>query len=159
MAQPPRSDPLAAAARVTGAARDLAAEVASGLRRTDRSLRLRAAALGTWLLLAMVSVWVACPGSGPSNSLGAVARLQSTSVGQVISVRNDSDGEIWTEVSLVLDGTWRYEDRRTMRPRDVVTPRLDEFLADGRPPPDGHQPRRLTISCRQGDVTLDLLAR
>ncbi len=113
--------------------------------------------MGTWLLLSVVTMWAACPSSGPANSLGAVARLQTTSVGQVVSVRNDSDGTIWTEVALVLDDTWRYEKRRTIRPGDTVTSRVEDFRQDGLPPPRRVQAREAHRSqCEQGRVSLPL---
>jgi hypothetical protein len=165
MTTPRRSNAtLAAAGRATGRATeaavgmatDLASDVVEGLRRSDRSFRLKAGVVGTWLLLSVVTLWVACPGSGPANSLGAVARLQSTSVGPVISVKNDTDGTVWTEVALVLDDTWRYERRRTIRAGDTITARVEDFNRDGSPPPADYRPQKLTVQCQQGRVSIPL---
>ena len=88
-----------------------------------------------------------------------MARLQATSVGQVISVRNDSDGTIWTEVALVLDDTWRYEKRRTIRAGDTVTPPR-RGLPQGRPAAARQlQAPKLTIQCEQGRVSLPLVEK
>lgn len=154
---------IAAAGRVTNAAVGLASNLASdlvdGVKKSDRPLRLKAAVVGTWLLLATITIWSACPSTGPSNSLGAVARLQTTSVGQVLSLRNDTDGTIWTEVELILDDTWRYDRRRTIRAGDTVTPRVEDFRRDGEPPPATHRPSKLTIQCQQGRVSLPLVEK
>lgn len=155
--------PFAAAGRATeaamGLATDLASDVVDGLKKSDRSFRLKAGVVGTWLVLSVVTLWVSCPSSGPANSLGAIARLQATSVGQVISVRNDSDGTVWTEVALVLDDTWRYERRRTVRAGDTVTPRVEDFTQDGLPPPADYRPQKLTVQCEQGRVSIPLVER
>jgi hypothetical protein len=140
-------------------ASDLATDVVQGLRKSDRTLRLKAGVVGTWLLLSVITMWAACPSSGPSNSLGAVARLQATSVGPVLSVRNDSDGTIWTGVTLVLDDTWRFEKRRTIRPGDTATPRLEDFTQDGLPPPSQYRPQKLTVQCEQGRVSISLVEK
>ena len=149
--QPPS---LAAAGRArdaaVGLATDLATDVVDGFKKSSRTLRRKAAVVGTWLLLSVVTMWAACPSSGPTNSLGAVARLQATSVGQVISVRNDTDGTIWTEVALVLDDTWRYEKRRTIRAGDTVTPRVEDFRKDDQPPPAGYRPAEAHHPVRAG---------
>jgi hypothetical protein len=154
---------IAAAGRAkdaaVGLASDLATDLVDGLKKSDRPLRLKAAVVGSWLLLSVITMWSACPSSGPRNSLGATARLQSTSVGQVISLRNDTDATIWTEVELILDDTWRYDRRRTIRPGDTVTPRLEEFRKDGEPPPSSLKPNRLTVQCDQGRVTLPLVEK
>jgi hypothetical protein len=155
--------PLAAAGRArdaaVGLATDLASDVVDGVKKSNRTARLKATVVGTWVLLALVTLWVACPSSGPANSLGATARLQSTSVGQVLSVRNESDGTIWTEVVLVLDDTWRYEKRRTIRPGDTVTPRIEDFRSEDQPPGVTYRPQKLTVQCEQGRVSLPLLEK
>jgi len=151
---------IAAAGRAkdaaVGMAADLATDLVDGLRKSDRTLRLKAGVVGTWLLLTVVTIWSACPSTGPRNSLGAVARLQSTSVGQVVSLRNETEGTIWTGVELILDDTWRYDRRRTIRPGDAVTPRVEDFARDGQPAPATLKPAKLTVQCEQGRVSLPL---
>jgi hypothetical protein len=151
---------IAAAGRARDAAvelaSDLATDVVDGFKKSSRTYRRKAAVVGTWILLSIVTMWAACPSSGPANSLGAVARLQATSVGSVVSVRNDTEQTIWTDVALVLDDTWRYEKRRTIRPGDTVTPRVEDFRKDDLPPPIGYKPEKLTVQCGQGRVALPL---
>jgi hypothetical protein len=137
-------------------AADLASDVVEGFKKSSRTYRRKAAVVGTWVLLSIITLWAACPSSGPTNSLGAVARLQATSVGQVISIRNDTESTIWTEVALVLDDTWRYEKRRTIRAGDTVTPRVEDFRKDGLPPPASYKPEKLSIQCDQGRISLPL---
>lgn len=154
---------IAAAGRArdaaVGLATDLATDLVDGLKKSDRPLRLKAAVVGTWLLLSIATMWTACPRTGPTNSLGATVRLQTTSVGQVVSVRNDTEGTIWTEVELILDDTWRYDRRRTIRPGHNITPRVEDFAKDGVPAPADLKPTRLTIQCDQGRVSLPLTER
>ncbi len=153
---------IAAAARARSAAvemaTDLATDVVDGFKKSSPPYRRKAVVVGTWILLSVVTMWVACPSSGPTNSLGAVARLQATSVGQVISVRNDTESTIWTEVALVLDDTWRYEQRRTIRAGDTVTPRVEDFRKDGQPPPASYRPAEAHHPVRSG-AGLDPAAR
>ena len=159
----PANATIAAAGRATtaavGMASDLATDLVDGLKRSNRPLRLKAGIVGTWLLLTVITLWSACPSTGPSNSLGAVARLQSTSVGQVISLRNEAESTIWTGVELILDDTWRYDRRRTIRPGDAVTPRVEDFVKDGQPAPATLKPSRITVQCDQGRISLPLTER
>jgi hypothetical protein len=163
MPKPTATATLAAAGRArdaaVGLASDLASDMVEGIKRSDRPLRRKAAVVGTWILLSAITMWAACPAFGPGNSLGAVARLQATSVGPVISVHNDSDDTVWTEVELVLDDAWRYRKRRTFRAGDTVTVRLEEFTQEGQPPPPGHRPQKLALQCAQGRVSLSLLEK
>src|SRR5512144_1884530 len=115
MAETARPDPAAAAQRIKdgvrdlargtlGAAGDLAADVADGYRKSTRYFRLRAAIVGTWALLSVVTFWVACPSSGPTNALGAKVALLSAKaggslMGTQVFVENDSR-RMWTDVVL-----------------------------------------------------------
>jgi hypothetical protein len=149
---------MVAAARVTGAARDLASDLAEGFRKTDRAVKHRGAVLGTWVLLSLVCLWVACPPSGPSNSLGAVVRvLPSSIMGTQLLIHNDSD-RLWTDVTFTLDGAWRHE-WRTVRPGDKVVLAASSFARGVERAPRDYTPRTLRIECREGEVTATLLAR
>jgi hypothetical protein len=155
MTQPPRPDPLAAAARVTGAAKDLATELTEGFRKSDRTFKRRTAVVGTWLVLALVSVWIACPASGPANALGAVARLDTGGImGTQVLVHNDSR-ELWTDVVFTLDDTWRLE-RRTVRPGDKLVLSVGTFSRDGKRAPGDLRPKALTVQCAEGQATTPL---
>jgi hypothetical protein len=151
----PGHDPLAAAARVTGAAKGLATELAEGFRKSDRPFKLRTAVVATWLVLAALSLWIACPPSGPGNSLGAVARLDTGGImGAQVLVQNDG-GELWTDVVFSLDGGWQLT-RRTVRAGDKLVLSLGAFTRDGVPAPRDLKPRLLTIQCREGKATTAL---
>jgi hypothetical protein len=85
-----------------GAAGDLATDVATGYRKSTRYFKLRAAIVGTWAVLALVTFWGACPSSGPSNALGAKARLLAgTIMGSQVFVENESD-RVWRDVVVTL---------------------------------------------------------
>ena len=150
---------MQAAARVTGAARDLAADLTEGFRKSDRAFKLRSAVVGTWVVLALVTFWVACPSTiGPANSLGAVVQLAPDSImGTQVLVHNDSE-RLWTDVVFTLDDTWRHEEK-TMRAGDRRVLSTDQFSSGGRPAPRDLKPRKLQIDCEQGRVTTPLAPR
>ena len=127
-----------------------------GFRRQDRYFKMRAGIIGAWALLTLLSLWTACPSSGPTNPLGADVRVLRDSLvgGEQILVRNESD-EIWTEVKLFLDDGWRHE-RKTLRSHDQLVLSLDKFTREGQPAPRDLKPRSLTIDCDQGRHVFDL---
>jgi len=160
MPPPSRPEPLQAAARVTGAAMDLASDLTEGFRKSGRSFKLRTAVVGTWVVLALITFWVACPSAvGPgNNALGAVVQLEPESIlGSQIGIHNDSD-RIWTDVVFTLDDTWRHEEK-TVRAGDRLVLSLERFAAGGQPVPRGLKPKKLQIDCEQGHVTAPLQAR
>jgi hypothetical protein len=161
-----RPDPTVAAQRVkegvrdlarsaVGAAGDLASDVAREYRKSTRYFKLRAVVIGTWALLALVTFWGACPSSGPTNALGAKAKLVAGSImGSQVFVENESD-RLWRDVVVTLDGGWRYE-KRTVRPAESFVVPTNRFTKDGAAAPEGLSPRTITIECAEGQVTLPL---
>lgn len=161
-----RPDTLAAAHRVKdgvkdlargalGVAGDLAAELAEGYRKSTRYFRLRAAVISSWALLSVVTLWAACPSSGPTNALGARAKLEAGSImGNQIFVENESD-QLWRDVVVTLDGGWRYE-KKTLRPGDKLVVGIVDFQKDGARPPATLVPHSITIECQEGRVTTPL---
>ncbi len=165
-----RPDPIAAAHRVKegvrdlargaiGAAGDLAADVAGGYRKSTRYFKLRAAVIGTWALLSVVTLWAACPSSGPTNVLGAKFQLLLRSepgalMGTQVLVENDS-GRMWRDVVITLDGGWRY-DRKTVRPQDKFVLSITQFRKDGANAPADLEPRAITLECSEGRVKAPL---
>jgi len=125
-------------------------------RRSDRFFRMRAATLGTWVLLSLVTLWAACPSSGPTNSLGADVQVLRESLvgGQQLLVRNESS-EIWTDVALTLDDGWSYA-HRTMRPHDQLVLSMSHFRKGDQAAPRDFKPRALAIACDQGKARFDL---
>jgi hypothetical protein len=164
-----RPDAAAAALRVKdgvrdlargalGAAGDLASDVADGYRRSTRYFKLRAAVVGSWALLSLVTFWAACPSSGPGNALGARVRVERVALmGTQVGVENDSD-DLWKDVVITLDGGWRYE-KKTMRPHDKLVVAITQFRKGDEPAPGDLEPRTLTVECDQGRVTAPLAAR
>lgn len=163
-----RPDPAVAAQRVkegvrelarsaVGAAGDLASDVATGYRKSTRYFKLRAAVVATWSLLALVTFWGACPSSGPSNALGAKARLLAGSImGSQVFVENESN-QLWREVVVTLDGGWKFE-KRTVRPSESFVVPTNRFAKDGATAPPGLSPKTITIECVEGRVTIPLPA-
>ncbi len=164
-----RPDPVAAAHRVKegvrdlargalGAAGDLASDVAGGYRKSTRYFKLRAAVVGTWALLAIVTIWAACPSSGPTNPLGAKTKLLAAAdslLGPQVFVENESD-RMWRDVVVTLEGGWRYE-KKTVRPSENFVVPLNRFSKDGTTAPASLPARTITIECAEGRVTIPLL--
>jgi hypothetical protein len=149
-------DPVAAAQRVKEIARDLATDVTEGYRKSSRSFRLRAAVVGSWVLLSLLSVYTACPSTGPTNELGAeVTLLPASLVGQQISVLNGSD-EMWTEITLTVDESWKHQIR-TIRAGQNIVVALSRFERDGASAPPDLKPRSIEIECDQGSAEIPLL--
>lgn len=150
MTDPPLPDPRAAAGRVM----DLARELAGGYRRSSRALRVKVAAVGGWALLSAATLWAACPASGPRNALGAEARVQEEVMGTQVLVSNGSS-RMWTDVSITLDGGWRYRTS-TVRAGQRLVLATSKFERDGAAAPGDLAPRTLTVECDQGSVTTAL---
>lgn len=136
--------------------RELAARALEDFRRSDRFFKMRAGVVGTWVLLTVVTLWAACPSSGPTNALGAdVQVLRESLVGGVqILVRNESD-VIWEDVVLTLDDGWQYA-HRTVRPHDQLVLSVTHFRKGEEVAPRDLRPRTLRIRCGQGKATFDL---
>jgi hypothetical protein len=141
---------------VADRARRAAADGAESYRRSSRHQRMRAGVIGGWILLSLLAVWIAFPASGPSNSLGADVHVLKESLvgGEQLLVRNEST-DIWTDVVLTLDGSWRNE-QRTIRPHDQVVLSPSQFRRGEEAAPRDLKPRTLTIECRQGRTRFDL---
>lgn len=168
-----RPDPAAAATRVKegvrdlargalGAAGDLASDLGDAYRKSTRYFRMRAAIVGTWAVLSIVTLWAACPSSGPANALGAKVQLLSRNepgvlTGTQVLVENDS-GRVWREVVLTVEGGWRYE-RKTVRPNDKLVVSITQFRKEGATAPPDLEPRSITIECDAGRVMAPLAAR
>jgi len=160
MNQNAHSDPLGASQRVkelAGDVRELVADLASGYRRSTRYSKMRGAVIGSWVLLTLLTLWAACPSSGPRNSLGAEAQISEEVMGTQVLVRNGSS-HLWTDVTLVLDGTWRWQTA-TVRDGQRLVIAASKFTSEGTPAPADLKPKTLTVQCRQGKVTEPLSAR
>lgn len=158
MSKPNIPDPAAAAQRMKGIARDLAADVTDTYRKSNKFLRIRVAVVGSWVLLALVALYAACPSSGATNDLAAdVTLLPETLVGQQISISNGSE-EMWTDVTLTLDGKWKHQVR-TVRAGQNVVVGVTKFERDGVAAPGDLKPRTIEIDCDQGSADLSLVRR
>jgi hypothetical protein len=133
-----------------------AKRLTEAVRRWDRFFRMRLAIVGAWAVLAVGTLWGACPSSGPTNGLGADVQVLRESFvgGQQILVRNES-ADLWTDVVLVLDDGWRYS-HRTVRPHDQLVLAMTQFKRGEEAAPHDFRPRSLSIRCKQGSHTFDL---
>jgi hypothetical protein len=138
-------------------ARGVAQDLAGGYRRSSRALRLRIAVVGSWALLSALTLWAACPASGPGNGLGAEARVQEEVIGTQILVSNASP-RMWTDVALTLDDRWRFRTS-TVRAGERLVLAASRFERDGVPAPSDLVPRTLRVECDQGTATAPLAGR
>ena len=136
--------------------RRAASGLIDGFRKAGRWQKARLGLLGGWLARRSLALWIACPSSGPGNSIGADVHVLKDSLlgGQQILVRNESD-EVWTDVVLTLDRTWRIE-QRALRPREQVVLSPSQFERGGEPAPRELRPKRLDVACQQGKAGFDL---
>ncbi len=136
--------------------RRAALDLAEGFRKAGRWQRARLGLVGGWLAASFLALWIACPSSGPGNPIGADVHVLEDSLlgGQQILVRNESD-EVWTDVVLTLDRTWKNE-QRALRPREQVVLSPAQFDRGGEAAPRDLRPRRLEVECRQGRAAFDL---
>jgi len=150
------TDLKALAPRPPATPRQWLARWAEDFRRADRFFKMRLGVVGTWVLLSLVTLYGACPSSGPTNALGADVQVLRESLvgGQQLLVRNESN-EIWTDVILTLDEGWTYE-HRTMRPHDQLVLSMSHFRKGDQTAPRDFKPRTLTIVCGQGRHSVDL---
>jgi hypothetical protein len=147
-----------------GAAGDLATDLGEAYRKSTRYFRMRAAIVGAWVLLSVITLWAACPpSSSPANALGARVQLLSRSnepgmlLATQVLVENDS-GQMWRDVVITLDGDWRYE-RKTVRPQDKLVLAVTQFRKGTSAAPAELEPRAITIECAEGRVTAQLSGR
>lgn len=157
MKESPRPAPLAAALRVKDMAVDLATEVTGTYRKSTRYFKLRLAVIGGWAFLSLLTMWLACPSTGPSNRLGAEVQVSEELLGTQLLVWNNS-GEMWTDVTLTLDGTWQWK-AATIREGQRMVVGTNRFSSDGVAAPASLKPRSLVIKCAQGTATLPLAGR
>ena len=139
-----------------GQGRRAVSGITDGFRKAGRWQRMRLGIVGGWVAASLLALWIACPSSGPGNSLGADVHVLKESLlgGQQILVRNESDA-VWTDVTLTLDGTWR-NTQRTVRPREQVVLSPDQFQRSGEQAPRDLRPRSLSIECREGRARFEL---
>jgi hypothetical protein len=140
-----------------GMAVDLATDLADGYRKSTRYFKLRLAVVGGWAVLSLATMWLACPGSGPSNSLGAEIQVSEELLGTQILVWNGS-GRMWTDVSVILDGEWQWRTD-TFREGQRLVIAASRFARQGIAAPGDLKPRMLTIECAEGKATIQVQGR
>lgn len=128
-------------------------EVWEDFRSSDRFFKYKAGIIGSWALLSVMSIVVACPSSGVSNPIGAHLVASEVAGRVAISVRNESQ-ETWRNVLVIVNGTYR----AITPPVDpgmmlTVTPKL-LAAADGAPPPADLKVVDLELQTSEGKTVL-----
>jgi hypothetical protein len=153
-----KENPLTAAVWVKDRAVDIASDLADGYRKSNRYFRMRLVVIASWVLLSLLTLWLAARSSEPStNALGAEVQISESLLGTQISIENTS-GRMWTDVRLTLDGGWRWRTP-TMREGHTEVVAASRFEKDGAFAPSDLKPRTLTIECDQGKVMAPLSGR
>ena len=143
-------------------ARSIALEMLGDFKASDRYFKYRAAVVGSWVVLSLATIFIACPSAkmGPDNALQARAWVQRVEALDrritAIALENQSDGD-WGDMLLKLNNTFTaaIPGLRARGGKTVVT--LDKFVgAEGTSPPPDLTPQRLEIRCGRGAVTLEL---
>ncbi len=145
------------AQRVKDMALDLAGDVADGYRKSSLTFKRQVLVLAAWALLSIVTVAVAWPRTGPSNSLGAEVQISEELLGTQVVVFNRSD-RMWTDVTLTLDGGWQWRTP-TLREGQQVVIATTRFARDGATAPLDLKPRSITIECAEGKISAPLSGR
>lgn len=151
-----RVEAIAAAHRVSDRARELAQDLADGYRRSTRAFKLKAAVVGSWALLSVLTLWLTCPGGG--NRLGAEVHISYEDPLQTNILILNTSSSIWKDVVVTLDGAWRYE-QKTVRDGEKIVVATHQFTQDGASAPGDLKPRTLTIACDRGRATVQLQGR
>ncbi len=149
-----RPDPLAAAQRVKDLARDLAQDVADGYRRATRYVRLRAAVVGSWVLLSALTLWLTCPSGG--NALGAEVTVSYNDPQHTFVRVVNTSTRIWADVVVTLDGTWQYDRKKTIRGGEDLVVETGKFTKDGVSAPDALKPTTVGVECDDGTAKIRL---
>ncbi len=145
------------AVRMKDLALDLATDLAAGYRKSTRTFKMQVLVVGAWAILSIVTVALAWPTSGPSNSLGAEVQVSEQLLGTQIVVFNHSD-RMWTDVTVTLDGGWQWRTP-TLREGQQLVIAASRFTKDGAAAPLDLKPGSITITCAEGKMSAPLLGR
>ncbi len=145
------------ALRVKDMALDLATDVADGYRKSSLTFKRQLLVVAGWLVLSAVTLAIAWPRTGPSNSLGAEVQVSEELFGTQIVVFNRSD-RMWTDVTLRLDDGWEWHTA-TLREGQQAVIATNRFTRGGAAAPLDLKPRSITIECAEGKVSAPLPRR
>ncbi len=130
----------------------------SAFRAQDRYFKLQAALVAGWLAVSVTTVAaVALGGPSEGNHLGAQVRADLAIGGPVLLVMNGGS-TAWTDVTYRLNGDYVYR-QATLAPGDHATLPVGRFRkggAAGKRAPRDLEPRRLEISCEEGQALLPI---
>ncbi|HCF59964.1 MAG TPA: hypothetical protein DFS52_18470 [Myxococcales bacterium] len=143
-------------------AKSLVLEMVEDFRASDRFFKYKASVVAGWVLLSLISLFVACPSSNKAedtNELSARVRVQKVSALDrqitALYIENRSD-EDWDVVLLKLNSTYSAAVPAIAAGRSAVI-QLDKFSGlDGKTPPENLRPQKLDVRCAQGEATIQL---
>jgi len=142
-------------------AKSLVLEMVDDFKASDRFFKYKAGVIGSWVLLSVLAMIIACP-SNPgmrSNSLDArilikqVPALDRSITALYIENTGDDD---WGDALLKLNNVFTHSipDLKAGA-KAVVT--IEKFSGPGgKTPPSDLKPQKLEITCKRGNTTIDL---
>ncbi|MGI5863600.1 MAG: hypothetical protein ACOX6T_16305 [Myxococcales bacterium] len=141
-------------------AKSMVLEIVEDFRASDRFFKYKAGVVAGWVLMSLVSLFVACPSSKQvedTNELNARVRVQQVDALDrkitALYVENRSDVD-WEVVLLQLNSTYHAAVPAIPAGRRAVV-QLDKFSGlDGKTPPESLRPQKLEIRCTQGEATV-----
>jgi hypothetical protein len=157
--EPTQADGQAGAARERAAAREAvtwvreeSTRLIENYKAQTRYYKWRSWIIGGYLLVALVSIFIALP---PFNTVKAYARITRDDLDgrPLIYVRNDSTEE-WNHVRVLINDQWLFE-REHLLPGDAITANIATFRKQngggpGLKPPGDLVPHTLRVRCDQG---------
>ncbi len=81
-------------------------ELVDDVQNADRFFKYKALVLVLWLASAVGAFGVACPASGPRNTIRAHLVVAGDASSPVYMVKNES-GELWQDVEILVNGRYR----------------------------------------------------
>lgn len=136
------------ALNLAGMLRDLVAD----FRSADRFFKYKAGIIAAWVLLSVTSFFIACPRS-TENDIGARLVLAGDSTRPIYMVKNEGD-EPWTEVTIIVNGTYRAAVAQIAPNGDVTLTPKQLLGPDGNIAPPELKVTELEVRTAEGNTTL-----
>ncbi len=142
-------------------AKSLALELVEDFRASDRFFKYKAGVIALWLTLSAATVVIACPSAshGPTNSLGAVVKVEQVVALDrnipVIYIENTS-GDDWGDLFVKVNSVYSVAVPGVRAGIKTVV-QFDKLInSEGRTAPADLKPQLIELRCNEGEATIDL---
>lgn len=121
--------------------------------RSDRFFKYKVAIVAVWVALSAATFFLARPGSGPGNDIGAHLVVAGDPAWPIYMIKNDSD-RAWTDVVVLVNGSFRTTAAVILPNRDLtLTPKL-LTAESGEPAPTDLRIADIEIRTSEGTTLL-----